>query len=37
MPGLKEKTAAGLETAGHELMAKAVEIETTLQRQKRKS
>jgi hypothetical protein len=34
MPGLKPEIAEGLETAGHEFMAKAVEIETARQRQK---
>ncbi len=33
--GLKSEIAEGLEVAGHELMAKAVEIETALQRGKR--
>jgi hypothetical protein len=35
IPGLKSEIAEGLEVAGHELMAKAVEIETALQRAKR--
>ena len=35
-PGLKREIADGLEAAGHEFMAKAVEIETRLQRDKRK-
>src|SRR5215207_4297822 len=34
MPGLKPRIAEGLETAGHELMAKAVEVQTKLQREK---
>ena len=34
LPGLKQPIAAGLEAAGHELMAKAVEIETKIQRSK---
>jgi hypothetical protein len=34
--GLKKEIADGLEVAGHELMAKAVEIETMLQREKGK-
>jgi hypothetical protein len=34
MPELKSGIAEGLEIAGRELMAKAVEIETTLQRKK---
>jgi hypothetical protein len=34
--GLKKQIAEGLEVAGHEFMAKAVEIETMLQREKRK-
>jgi hypothetical protein len=32
--GLKKEIADGLEVAGHEFMAKAVEIETILQRDK---
>src|ERR1700730_7950768 len=36
-PGLKREIADGLEVAGHELMTKAVEIETRLQRDKRKN
>lgn len=32
IPGLKEEIAQGLEVAGHELMKKAVEVETALQR-----
>jgi hypothetical protein len=36
MPGLKMEIAEGLEAAGHEFMAKAVEIETALQREQRK-
>jgi transcriptional regulator with XRE-family HTH domain len=35
-PGVKEKIAEGLEAAGNEYMAKAVEIETMRQRKKRK-
>ena len=35
IPGLKSEIAEGLEVAGRELMAKAVEIETALQRAKR--
>jgi hypothetical protein len=35
-PDLKKEIADGLEAAGHELMAKAVAIETRLQREKRK-
>ena len=35
-PGLKQEIAEGLETAGHELMAKAVEIDTIVAREKRK-
>lgn len=35
-PGLKAEIAEGLEATGHEFMAKAVEIETELQRQKSK-
>jgi len=31
LPGLKSEIAEGLEVAGHELMAKAVQIETRLQ------
>ena len=34
LPGLKQPIADGLEAAGHELMAKAVEIETKIQRSK---
>jgi hypothetical protein len=34
VPGLKKEIAEGLEAAGNELMAKAVEIETVLQREK---
>jgi hypothetical protein len=34
LPGLKRPIADGLEAAGHELMAKAVEIETKIQRGK---
>jgi hypothetical protein len=32
LPGLNKAIADGLEAAGHELMAKAVEIDTTLQK-----
>jgi uncharacterized glyoxalase superfamily metalloenzyme YdcJ len=35
IPGLKQEIAEGLEVAGHELMAMAVEIETRLQRLRR--
>jgi hypothetical protein len=35
-PGLKEVIATGLEAAGHEFMARAVDIETSLQRERRK-
>jgi hypothetical protein len=34
IPGLEKEIAEGLAAAGHELMARAVEIETTLQREK---
>jgi hypothetical protein len=34
IPGLKKEIAEGLQAAGNELMAKAVEIETVLQREK---
>lgn len=34
LPGLRKEIAEGLEAAGHEFMAKAVEIETILQRDK---
>ena len=37
IPGLKSEIADGLEVAGHELMAKAVEIETGIQRAKREA
>jgi len=37
IPGLKTEIAEGLEVAGRQLMAMAVEIETTLQRAQRKS
>ncbi len=37
LPGLKSEIAEGLEVAGHELMAKAVEIETGLQRAQTKA
>lgn len=36
IPGVKEKVAEGLEVTGYEFMAKAVEIETILQQQRRK-
>jgi len=36
MPELKAEIAEGLEVAGRELMARAVEIETDLQRARRK-
>jgi hypothetical protein len=36
IPGLKDEIAKGLEVAGHELMSRAVEIETELQRAQRK-
>jgi len=35
IPGLKVQIAEGLEVAGHELMAKAVEIESGIQRDDR--
>ncbi len=35
LPGLKKEIVQGLEAAGHELMAKAVEIETVLDKEKR--
>ncbi len=35
IPGLKSEIAEGLEVAGRELMAKAVEIDTALQHAKR--
>ena len=35
IPGLKQEIAEGLEVAGHELMALAVEIESGVQRHKR--
>jgi hypothetical protein len=35
IPGLETEIAEGLAAAGHELMARAVEIETTVQRQKK--
>jgi hypothetical protein len=35
IPGLKAKIAEGLEVAGEELMARAVEIDTMLQRRNR--
>jgi hypothetical protein len=34
IPGLEKEIAERLDAAGHELMARAVEIETTLQREK---
>jgi hypothetical protein len=34
VPGLNKEIAGRLELAGNELMAKAVEVETTLQREK---
>jgi len=34
IPGLKKEIAEGLHTLGHEFMAKAVEVETKLQREK---
>ncbi|SRR6266852_3256657 len=34
IPGLKKEIAEGLNNLGHEFMAKAVEIETKLQREK---
>jgi hypothetical protein len=34
IPGLKKEIADGLRTVGHEFMAKAVEVETKLQREK---
>ena len=37
IPGLKQEIAEGLEVAGHELMALAVEIESGLQRHKRRT
>jgi hypothetical protein len=33
MPDLKKEVAEGLEVAGHELMARAVQIDTTLERE----
>jgi hypothetical protein len=36
LPGLKQQIAEGLQAAGHEFLAKAVEIETKLEREKRK-
>jgi len=35
VPGLRQEIAAGLEIAGHELMARAVEIETERERAER--
>jgi len=37
IPELKDEIAQGLEVAGRELMSRAVEIETDLQRAKRKT
>jgi len=37
VPNLKKEIAEGLEVAGHEFLAKAMEIETLVQREKRKS
>lgn len=37
LPGLKSEIAEGLEAAGHELMAIAVEIETGVQRAKKEA
>jgi hypothetical protein len=37
VPGLRKEIAEGLEAAGHEFMAAAVEIETMLQRDKWKN
>jgi len=37
VPGLRKETVEGLEVAGNEFMARAVEIETTLQRDKWKN
>ncbi len=34
IPDLKKEIAEGLRAVGHELMAKAVELETKLQREK---
>jgi hypothetical protein len=34
VPGLEAEIAEGLDAAGHELMARAVEIETAVQREK---
>jgi hypothetical protein len=34
LPGLKKEVAEGLEAAGHQLMARAVEIETIFEREK---
>ena len=36
LPGVKEEIARGLDVAGHEFMAKAVEVETELQRKNSK-
>jgi hypothetical protein len=36
LPGLKQQIAEGLQAAGNELLAKAVEIETRLGRKKRR-
>lgn len=35
MPGLKKEIAEGLEVAGHELMARAVQIDTEFERARR--
>jgi hypothetical protein len=35
IPGLQADIAQGLSAAGHELMVKAVEVETTVQRKKK--
>jgi hypothetical protein len=35
IPDLETEIAQGLAAAGHELMARAVEVETTIQRQKK--
>ena len=37
LPGLKSEIVEGLEAAGHQYMARAVETETTLQREKWKN
>jgi hypothetical protein len=36
LPGLKQQIAEGLQAAGNELLAKAVEIETKLEREEQK-